>query len=119
MKRAAAIETGRILRQREPAAQDLAQQITAAMDSGTIAGKAPMRHYPFYRAEGWYFDFAWPALMVAADVGTFTLLTPPDKWNFASGAGWRVFRFSPKEIRDGQAIAILARALAHPSLFKQ
>lgn len=119
MKRAAAIESGRIIRRRDPAVTDLANQITDAIDTGAIAGAFPMVRYPFYRANGWFFDFAWPLQMIAVDIGKHTLFTRQEKWDFAGNAGWRVFRFSPKEVRDGQAIAILARALAHPSLFKQ
>lgn len=111
MKRAAAVETGRIIRRRDPAAADLAKQIIASLPPAH-------RHYPFFRANGWYFDFAWPAQLIAADVLALNLLTPFEKYNYAENAGWRVFRFSPQEVRQGRAIEILARALAHPPLFK-
>jgi hypothetical protein len=116
MKRAAAIESGRILRRRDPAVAALAKALLAAVEAGELP--APLPHYPFFRAHGWYFDFAWPAHVVAAEVGNFTVLTPTEKWDFAQSSGWRVFRFSPKEVRDGQAIKTLIRALAHPPLFK-
>jgi hypothetical protein len=116
MKRADAIESGRIVRRRDPAVAALAKALLAAVEAGEIP--APLPHYPFYRAHGWYFDFAWPREMLAADVGNFDLLAPREKLEFASEAGWRVFRFSPKEVRDGTAIDCLSRALAHPPLFK-
>lgn len=121
MKRADAIQTSRIFlpRDRDRAKKELSEMILTAIESGALAARPPMLNYPFFRANGWYFDFAWPSLMVAADVGNSTLFTRQEKWDYASGAGWRVFRFSPKEIRDGVAIATLARALTHPSLFKQ
>lgn len=114
MKRADAIETNRVSVRRDPAADGLAKQIAEMFP----ATQMPMRRYPFFRAEGWYFDFAWPQLMVAADVGHFTIFTPRAKWEYAGNAGWRVFRFSPKEVHSGKAIEILACAIAHPPLFK-
>lgn len=114
MKRAAAVETGRIIHRRDPAAADLVKQIEQQPRSVPPAH----RHYPFFRANGWYFDFAWPMQLVAADVLSFNLLTPFEKYNFAQNCGWRVFRFSPQEVRDGRAIEIIARAVAHPPLFK-
>ena len=116
MKRADAVETLRCS-QRKPAVKDLSARLVAAFVAGEIP-QGPLQHYPFYRSHGWFFDFAWPAQLVAVDVGNFTVLTPHEKWDFAQQAGWRVFRFSPKEVRDGKAVEILSRALAHPPLFK-
>jgi hypothetical protein len=120
MKRADAVESLRLVRHRgQRATSELYAAIARAIESGEISARMPLRHYPFYRAQGWYFNFAWPQQMIAADVGNFLVFTSPEKWNFASSSGWRVFRFSPKEVRDGRAIGVLARALAHPPLFKK
>jgi hypothetical protein len=120
MKRADAVRTCRIFlpRTRNRAMKELGDLILAAIEHKVIAAKPPMLHYPFYRAQGWYFDFAWPGQMVAADVGNFSIFTSTDKWDHASSTGWRVFRFSPREVRDGKAVETLARALAHPALFR-
>lgn len=114
MKRADAVETNRVSVRRDPAADELAKQIAEMFP----AAQSPMRRYPFFRAQGWYFDFAWPSLMIAADIVTINLLTPREKYSFAQSGGWRVFHFTPKEVRSGKAIEILSDALAHPPLFK-
>lgn len=120
MKRADAVESLRIfMPRRNRAMKELGDQILNAIEHGAMKAKPPLLHYPFYRAHGWYFDFAWPAQMVAADVGSFTIFTSPEKWDHARSSGWRVFRFSPTEVRDGKAIETLARALSHPPLFQQ
>ena len=68
------------------------------------------------------FDFAWPGLMIAAEVegGTWNVgrhVTGSgyerdcEKYNAALLEGWRVYRFTTDMVRDGRALATLTEAI--------
>lgn len=88
------------------------------------------QEYHFDDVRGWRFDFAWPALRIAAEVdggnymtringrtgqpfavGRHTQSDDYRKRNAAVAAGWRVFAFTPELIRSGEAFATLQDAL--------
>jgi len=83
----------------------------------------PEREYRFHRVRRWRFDFAWPALKIAAELdgGTWTekgrhttgtgYRGDCEKRNEAVLAGWRVFNFDSSMVHDGQAIKTIRRAL--------
>lgn len=126
MKRSAAIETGRLALSCDAVdllACDIAGEIEmsamrAAAGEPTIADP-PARFFRFDPARAWHFDFAWPSKMIAAEVEPATTLTRSarlyrnelDKFNSAALRGWRVFRFTPHDVRDGRAMELLR--LAH------
>jgi very-short-patch-repair endonuclease len=71
----------------------------------------------------WRFDFAWPERMVAAEVegaiwvkGRHTRGSGYQKdcrkYNAATLLGWRVFRFTPAMINQGEALETLKEALS-------
>lgn len=93
----------------------------------------PEREYVFAKDLGrrWRFDFAWPVHKIAVEVeglamrmiggqlvcvGRHTTVTgfraDLEKYNTATMLGWRVLRFEQQEIKNGNAILLVARALA-------
>jgi len=78
----------------------------------------PTREHRFHRTRRWRFDFAWPALKLAAEVegGTWSagrhvrgagFEADAEKYLAAALDGWCVFRFTPAMIRSGVAISAL------------
>lgn len=74
----------------------------------------PEYEYRFHPERKWRFDWAWPKWMVAAEqeggiwtegrhTRAFGFLKDMEKYNSAGRLGWRVFRFTPQEIRKGVA----------------
>ena len=81
--------------------------------------------------QDWRFDFAWPDLMIAAEVegvtsygrnknGTMRLGRHQTakgyegdcrKYNKATEIGWRVFRFSGSMVKSGEAINTIKRVI--------
>jgi very-short-patch-repair endonuclease len=83
---------------------------------------APQREWRFDPARRWRFDFAWPDLMIAAEVdgGTHTggrhvrgvgYENDCIKLCAAVDTGWRVYRFTAAMVTDGRALTYLGRAL--------
>lgn len=77
----------------------------------------------FDAARRWRFDFAWPALLVAAEVegGSWTggrhgrgagFEADCIKYSEAALAGWIVIRVTTEMVDDGRAVALVGRALA-------
>jgi len=109
---------------------------TLALHIKGLKLKEPVRELKFHPTRRWRFDFAWPELMIAAEVegGTeshgqrrrikgklCTLksrhLTPKgyendcEKYNEAAMLGWHILKFTGKAVNSGKAIAIIERAL--------
>lgn len=83
----------------------------------------PAREYIFNPVRKWRFDFALPVPMIAIEVeggiwtkGRHTRGKGYEedcyKYNEAALLGWRIFRFTPKMIRSGEAIRYIEMALA-------
>jgi hypothetical protein len=83
---------------------------------------APEREVRVTNGRRWRFDFAWPALMVAAEVegGVWTrgrhlrgrgFEADCFKYGEAAILGWRVIRVTSSMIRGGEALDLIARAL--------
>jgi very-short-patch-repair endonuclease len=75
----------------------------------------PESEYKFHPTRKWRFDFAWPYKFVALEVeggvwsqGRHTrgsgFVKDMEKYNAASSLGWRIFRFTPSEIKDNTAL---------------
>ena len=88
----------------------------------------PKREYRFHPVRKWKFDFVWLPEALAAEVegavfgrGRHTRGTgfaeDAEKYNEAVLLGWRVLRFTEKQILSGRAVATIRAALeqrAHP-----
>ena len=90
----------------------------------------PVTEHPFAKHIGrrWRFDFAWPDRLLAVEVdggawvpggGRHTrgagFAADHDKFNRAMLLGWRVLRFTSRQLADGSALADLAEALGDQS----
>jgi hypothetical protein len=83
----------------------------------------PEREVVFAPPRRWRFDFAWPPSRVAAEVEGISggaggrhqrvagFEADAEKYNQASLDGWRVFRFTPRQIKSGYAVRLLQEAL--------
>ncbi len=90
----------------------------------------PLREYHFYPKRGWRADFAWPnqKLLVEFEGGIFVraqkngqdygwhqsvarMLGDMEKYNVAALLGFRVLRFSAKEVKSGKAVEQIEQAL--------
>jgi len=102
---------------------ELSDTFSAQLQLGelAIAGKFEAE-YRFEPTRKWRFDFAWPALLIAAEIegGTWhtSRHTNPigferdcEKYNRAAQLGWRVFRFTGDMVRDGRAYATMSDVL--------
>lgn len=83
---------------------------------------APVREHRFHPKRLWRFDWAWPQWKVAVEcegglwVGgrhnrATGYINDMEKYNAASLLGWRIFRYTPQQIRHGQAISVLQQVL--------
>lgn len=81
-----------------------------------------VREFKFDPGRRWRFDFAWPDLRLALEVegGVWTggrhtrgagFLRDMEKYNAATIAGWRVLRCTPEMMDNGQAAALVERAM--------
>jgi hypothetical protein len=102
---------------------ELSDTFSAQLQLGGLAISGRFTaEYRFEPTRKWRFDFAWPELMIAAEVegGTWQTSrhTNPigferdcEKYNRASQLGWRVFRFTGDMVRDGRAFAMMSDVL--------
>ena len=90
---------------------------------------APVREFRFHSARRWKFDYAWPDLKIAVEQegitykrgdyragGRHTSISgftkDLEKYNAATAAGWRVLRFLPGQIANGQAAGMVFATMA-------
>ena len=82
----------------------------------------PEAEYRFHPSRKWRFDLSWPAYKIALeqDGGIWTkgrhirgagFIKDLEKMNHAALLGWRVFRFTPQQVRRGEAKAMIEKAL--------
>jgi very-short-patch-repair endonuclease len=80
----------------------------------------PEREYVFHPTRKWRIDFAFPPIKLAieAEGGIFAggahtrgahFRSDCEKYNAATELGWRVLRYTDREIKTGAAIAQIAR----------
>ena len=83
---------------------------------------APEREYRFHPERRWRFDFAWPDRKLAVEIegGQWVLgrHQRPDgfekdceKYNAAALAGWRVLRFTGRQVKSLEALRVVGEAL--------
>jgi very-short-patch-repair endonuclease len=82
----------------------------------------PEMEYRFHPERRWRFDLAWPDLKVAVEVdgGGFVqgrhsrgmgIERDSEKFSTSAAHGWRVFRVTPRMVRDGAALALIEKGL--------
>lgn len=85
-------------------------------------GLQPDVEHRFHPTRRWRFDFAFPALRLGVEVegGLYSRgrhVRPAgyeadlEKYNAAALAGWMVLRFSPAQVRSGQAASMIEEAV--------
>jgi very-short-patch-repair endonuclease len=83
----------------------------------------PAREFPFHPTRKWRFDFAWLEQAVAAEFegaifgkGRHTrgagFSDDSEKYNAAVLLGWRLLRFTERQVKDGTAVETITAALA-------
>jgi very-short-patch-repair endonuclease len=82
----------------------------------------PEREFRFHETRKWRFDFAWERFKIAVEIdgGVWSggrhntgagMEKDMEKYNAATAAGWKVFRFSCKGVESGDAVRLTALAL--------
>jgi very-short-patch-repair endonuclease len=82
----------------------------------------PVREYRFFEYRQWRFDFAWPKAKLAVEFeggayagGRHTrgkgFENDAEKYNFATLLGWRLLRFTTKQIKNWSAVGEIRVAL--------
>lgn len=82
----------------------------------------PSERHEYAKPRNWRCDFAWPDRKLAIEVegGLFTqgrhtrgsgFTKDLEKYNAITEAGWTLFRVSRREIKSGEALRIIERAL--------
>lgn len=86
----------------------------------------PEAEYRFHPLRRWRFDFCWTSRLVALEVqgGLFVqgrhsrgagLVKEHEKLNAAAALGWRVLFCTPRQMANGEALAIVSAALRVPA----
>ena len=81
---------------------------------GVYGIETPEKEYRFAPPRRFRFDFSWPKKKIAVEIegGVWThgrhtrgsgFLSDMEKYNLAGASGWRVFRFTPDQLRKGEA----------------
>lgn len=76
--------------------------------------------YRFHSERRWKFDHCWPHAKVALEIegGVWTggrhvrgagFIRDMEKYNEAALLGWHVYRVTPQQIKNGQALELIAR----------
>lgn len=94
----------------------------------------PETEYQFAKPRKFAFDFGWPVFKLALEIeggvygsgkpcpvckrpaprghSSFTgIMRDMEKYNLAARLGWRVIRFTPKQIEEGEAFPLLEEML--------
>jgi len=106
-----------------PRQSSSAGEETLALHLRSVKSPPFVREFKFHPVRRWRFDFAFPEQMVAVEVeggawngGRHTrgsgFTADCEKYNAAALLGWRVFRFTVKQVESGEAIKTLEVALA-------
>jgi len=76
--------------------------------------ESPVKEFRFHPVRRWRFDYAWPDRKIAVEQEGGIWIngahnrgvhysSDMQKYNFAARMGWQVYRFSPAQIRKGEA----------------
>lgn len=83
----------------------------------------PAKEYRFWPGRAFRFDFAWVKEKIALEIegGIWTqgrhsrgagMRSDMEKYNMATAMGWRIFRFTPKDMADCVPHAFLQRVFS-------
>ena len=83
---------------------------------------APVREHRFHPRRKWRFDFAWPEKQIAVEIegGTYKkgrhnrpqgFESDVNKYNAATLAGWKVYRFTSLMVRNGHAAKFMEEVM--------
>ena len=89
---------------------------------GIYGIEIPEKEYKFHPKRRWRFDWAWPLQKVAAEregglwnagrhVRGAGYIADMQKYNEAQRLGWRVFRFTPQQLKTGEAQTCMKKIL--------
>lgn len=78
------------------------------------------REYRFDKDRKWRFDFAFQLRKIAVEIEGGTWINgrhntgigiekDMEKYNFATAQGWKVYRFTSKQVKIGYAIAFMSK----------
>lgn len=82
----------------------------------------PVAEYRFHPTRRWRFDYAYPDKMLAMEIeggawvgGRHTrgagFINDLEKYNTATVMGWRILRFTPQQITNGEALKYIEQTL--------
>ncbi|AZF88244.1 very-short-patch-repair endonuclease [Meiothermus phage MMP17] len=130
LKKAGKLEQALSERYGKPKLEAIVEQSVASKGEETLAAHIrlyglpePERQFKFHSERRWRFDFAWPGHRLAVEVDGVLWghqgghQRPDDyaddceKLNEAVLLGWRVLRFTPAQVRSGDAVLVVQRAL--------
>lgn len=88
----------------------------------TYYGLKPEPEFRFHRTRRWRFDFCWPDKKIAVEIegavwiqGRHTrgsgFVKDMEKYNEAGKLGWRIFRFTPQDLKKGLAQSFMLEVL--------
>lgn len=89
---------------------------------GIYGIETPEKEFYFAKPRMWRFDYAWREKNIAVEIegGIWTqgrhtrgagFVKDMEKYNHAAKLGWRVFRFSPQQIKIGEAQSFMMDVL--------
>lgn len=81
---------------------------------GIYSIETPEKEYQFHPARRWRFDYAWVGRKIAVEIDggawvqgrhnrAMGFLNDAEKFNEASKLGWRIFHFTPRQLKTGEA----------------
>ena len=82
----------------------------------------PVEEYRFHAVRKWRFDYAYVDKKIAVEIegGIFVIgrhtrgagfLKDMEKYNAAGLLGWRIFRFTPRQVKGMEAYAFIQKVL--------
>ncbi len=98
---------------------------------GVYGLSTPKTEYVFHPTRKWRFDYVWVDQKIAVEIeggiwirgasgrgGAHSLpsniIRDMEKSNEAQKLGWRIFRFTPKQLKNGEAQAFMKTVLTSP-----
>lgn len=85
--------------------------------------ETPEAEFRFHLTRRWRFDYAWPDRKIAVEIDGgiwsrgrhtrgFGYLGDMEKQNHAGLSGWRIFKFTPQQLKKGEAQEFMKQVLS-------
>jgi very-short-patch-repair endonuclease len=114
------------LRRAEAAARRTRLEDAFALQVKALRLPVPDREFVFHPTRRWRFDFAWPEFKVAAEIDGgqwsngrhvrgYGFEGDAEKLNAAQELGWRVFRYTARQVLGGVASMDISNQLERAS----